>query len=87
MQIDGGKNDRFAAYGDSGGLVMGYYDGSKLPLWDIAKRYTLADNFFMGAFGGSFLNHFYLICSCAPVYPDAAEKAPQVGLPPSKPTA
>ncbi len=78
MQIDGGKNDRFAAYGDSGGLVMGYYDGSKLPLWDIAKRYTLADNFFMGAFGGSFLNHFYLICSCAPVYPDAAEKAPKL---------
>lgn len=78
MQIDGGKNDRFAAYADSGALVMGYYDGSKLPLWDIAKRYTLADNFFMGAFGGSFLNHFYLICSCAPVYPDADKKAPKL---------
>jgi phospholipase C len=75
MQTDGGKNDRFAAYGDSGGLVMGYYDGSKLPLWEIAKRYTLADNFFMGAFGGSLLNHFYLVCSCAPVYPDARLKA------------
>jgi acid phosphatase len=78
MQIDGGKNDLFAAYGDSGALVMGYYDGSKLPMWDIAKRYTLADNFFMGAFGGSFLNHFYLICSCAPVYPDADKKAPKL---------
>ncbi len=77
MQIDGGKNDRFAAYADSGALVMGYYDGSKLPLWGIAERYTLADNFFMGAFGGSFLNHFYLICSCAPVYPDADKKAPK----------
>ena len=25
MQIDGGKNDRFAAYADSGALVMGHY--------------------------------------------------------------
>jgi phospholipase C len=71
MQIDGGKNDGFVAYGDSGALVMGHYDGSKLPLWKIAQKYTLADNFFMGAFGGSFLNHFWLICACTPVYPDA----------------
>jgi acid phosphatase len=71
MQIDGGKNDRFVAWADSGALVMGHYDGSKLPLWDVAKHYTLADNFFMGAFGGSFINHFFLICSCAPIYPQA----------------
>lgn len=32
---------------------MGHYD-SKLPLWKIAQNYTLADNFFMGHFGGSF---------------------------------
>ncbi|WP_339940183.1 alkaline phosphatase family protein, partial [Undibacterium luofuense] len=25
MQINGGKNDQFVAYGDSGALVMGYY--------------------------------------------------------------
>jgi acid phosphatase len=73
MQIDGGKNDLFAAYSDAGGLVMGHYDGSKLPLWQIAKKYVLADNFFMGAFGGSFLNHFELICACAPVYPHAGQ--------------
>jgi phospholipase C len=71
MQINGGKNDRFAAYADSGGLVMGHYDGSKLPLWSVAKRYTLLDNFFQGAFGGSFLNHFQLVCACTPVYPNA----------------
>ncbi|HEV7559786.1 MAG TPA: acid phosphatase, partial [Kofleriaceae bacterium] len=29
------------------------------------------DNFFMGAFGGSFLNHQYLICACAPEFPNA----------------
>jgi phospholipase C len=71
IQIDGGKNDRFVAYADSGALVMGHYDGSKLPLWAVAKQYTLADNFFMGAFGGSFLNHFWLICACTPSYPNA----------------
>jgi acid phosphatase len=71
MQIDGGKNDRFVAYADSGALVIGHYAGSKLPLWDVAINYTLADNFFMGAFGGSFLNHFWLICACTPSYPNA----------------
>jgi acid phosphatase len=50
---------------------MGYYDGSTMKLWALAQQYTLADNFFMGAFGGSFLNHQYLICACAPTYPNA----------------
>ncbi|MCW3481351.1 acid phosphatase [Neisseriaceae bacterium JH1-16] len=71
MQINGGKNDMFTAYSDAGGLSMGYYDGSKMTMWKLAQQYTLADNFFMGAFGGSFLNHQYLICACAPTYPNA----------------
>src|SRR5262245_37418290 len=70
-QINGGKLDRYAAMSDAGGLVMGYYDGSSLPMWKLAQQYTLADNFFMGAFGGSFLNHFYLICACVPAFPNA----------------
>jgi acid phosphatase len=72
MQIDGGKLDKYAAFSDAGGLSMGTYDGSTLPLYKLAQQYTLADNFFMGAFGGSFLNHFWLVCACTPVYPDAA---------------
>jgi acid phosphatase len=71
MQIDGGKNDAFAAFADSGGLVMSYVDGSKTALWPIAQKYTLLDNFFQAAFGGSFLNHQYLVCACAPEYPNA----------------
>jgi len=71
MQINGGRNDRFVAYADAGGLVMGYYDGSKLPLWNIAQKYVLADNFFQAAFGGSFVNHFLLVCACVPTYPNA----------------
>src|SRR5215813_14072552 len=71
QQIDGGKMDKFAAYSDAGGLVMGYYDASKTALWAYAQKYTLADNFFHAAFGGSFLNHIYLVCVCAPKYPNA----------------
>ena len=37
-----------------------------LPMWEVAKKYVLADNFFQGAFGGSFLNHS---CSSAPARP------------------
>ena len=70
-QINEGKLDQYAAWSDAGGFVMGYYDGSPLPLWALARQYTLADNFFMGAFGGSFLNHFWLICACTPTFPAA----------------
>jgi acid phosphatase len=77
MQINGGKNDRFVAWSDAGGLPMGYYAQSQysLRLWDVAKEFVLCDNFFQGAFGGSFLNHQYLIAATAPVYPNAANSA------------
>ncbi|MEO6854555.1 MAG: acid phosphatase [Rhodoferax sp.] len=70
-QINGGRNDRFVADGNSGGLLMGTYDGSSLGLWKLAQRFTLADNFFQSAFGGSFLNHFWLVCACTPVFENA----------------
>jgi phospholipase C len=73
LQINGGKNNKFVAYSSGGGLAMGYHDGSKLPLWQYAKRYTLMDNFFQAAFGGSMLNHFWLVCACTPHYPNAGE--------------
>ena len=70
-QINGGTNNMFAAMSTVGGWTMGYYDGSPLRMWRWAQEYTLADNFFMGAFGGSFLNHHYLICACAPRFDNA----------------
>jgi acid phosphatase len=71
MQIDGGKNDQYAAWSDAGGLTMGHFDTSRSALYALAREYVLADHFFQGAFGGSFLNHQYLICACAPQYPNA----------------
>ena len=82
MQIDGGKNDGYAAWSDAGGLVMGHYDSSRSALYGLAKEFVLADNFFQGAFGGSFLNHQYLICACAPEYPnaDTAPAKPSIAI-------
>jgi acid phosphatase len=82
MQIDGGRNDGYAAWSDAGGLVMGHYDYSRSALYGLAREFVLADNFFQGAFGGSFLNHQYLICACAPVYPnaDTAAAKPSIAI-------
>ena len=72
-QIDGGKMDMFAAWSDGAGMTMGYWDLSDLPLWRLAQQYTLADHFFHAAFGGSFLNHQWLICACTPAFPNAPD--------------
>ncbi|HMK39948.1 MAG TPA: alkaline phosphatase family protein [Methyloceanibacter sp.] len=72
-QIDGGLMDKFVAYSNMGALVMGFYDGSKTKLWEYAEHYTLADHFFHAAFGGSFLNHFWMICACTPRYENAPD--------------
>jgi len=70
-QIGGGRNDLFAALSDAGGLAMGYHDTRATQLWALARQYTLADNFFQAAFGGSFLNHMWLACACTPTFADA----------------
>jgi len=54
MQIDGGKNDKFAAYGDSGGLVMGHYNGQQLAIAKLAREYTLLDHFYQARSGVRF---------------------------------
>nr|WP_175053735.1 acid phosphatase [Paraburkholderia sediminicola] len=74
MQINGGKNNMFVAWADSAGFTMGHYANTSydLRLWDLAAEYVLCDNFFQGAFGGSFLNHQYLISATPPRYSDPA---------------
>ena len=77
MQINGGKNDMFSAWSDAGGMVMGHYGetANNLGLWQIARQFTLCDNFFMAAFGGSYLNHQFLISGRVPEYFNAHETA------------
>jgi phospholipase C len=50
---------------------MSYYDAANMPEGKLAQQYTMADNFFHAAFGGSFLNHFWLVCACSPNWPNA----------------
>ena len=71
LQIDGGKMDKYALYNTSAGLSQGYYHTNLLPLANLAQQYTLCDNFFHSAFGGSFLNHMWLIAAASPVFPNA----------------
>jgi phospholipase C len=74
-QINGGKNNMFVAMANVGGWAMGYFDGSQMKMWKWAQDYTLADHFFMAAFGGSYLNHQWLVCACTPMDPNAPPSA------------
>jgi len=75
-QIHKGRQDRYVTGSDASGLVMGYYDSTHLPLYAYlhgsgAPNYVVADNFFQAAFGGSFLNHQWLIAAATPVFAGA----------------
>ncbi len=70
-QIDHGRMDRFALVSDVKGESMGFYHTASLPLAAEAAQYTLCDNFVHAAFGGSFLNHFWLVAARTPVFPNA----------------
>jgi acid phosphatase len=71
FQINHGNMNLFMSWSDNPGLVMSYFDATNLPEGKLAQQYTLCDNFFHAAFGGSFLNHQFLIAARAPVYPNA----------------
>jgi phospholipase C len=73
LQIDNGRvdashgsMDKFVAWSSNGSLVMSYYDATNLPEGQLAQQYTLCDHFFHAAFGGSFLNHQFLVAAAAP---------------------
>lgn len=70
-QIDHGRMDRFVSVSDARGLTMGHYHTAQLPLAAIAKEFTLCDRFFHSAFGGSFLNHQWLIAARTPEFKNA----------------
>ena len=52
---------------------MGNFAGKGTHLYRLAKEFTLADQFFQAAYGGSNLNHFFLACACSPPFPNAPE--------------
>ena len=72
-QLDGGTQDRYVTGSDAIGLSMGYYDTTTLPIYQYLHAkghpdYAIVDDFFQGAFGGSFLNHQWLIAAATPTW-------------------
>jgi acid phosphatase len=75
-QLNDGHQNRYVTGSDAVGLTMGVYDTQALPIYQYLHqgghpRYAIADNFFQAAFGGSFLNHQWLIAASNPVWPNA----------------
>lgn len=66
LQINNGTNNRFVDVSDEKALTMGYHDMTNSALWRYAKEFTLCDQFFAAAYGGSFLNHQWLIAARTP---------------------
>jgi phospholipase C len=72
-QLNGGRQNRYTTGSDAVGLTMGYYDTRRLPIYEyLHKRrhpdYSISDRFFQAAFGGSFLNHQWLVAAATPVF-------------------
>lgn len=70
-QINGGAQNQYITWSDNPALVMSSFDATNLPEGLLAQQYTMDDNFFHASFGGSFLNHQFLVSAAAPVYPNA----------------
>jgi phospholipase C len=71
-QLNGGRQNRYVTGSDAVGLTMGHYKTRQLPIYKYLHsaghpRYAIEDRFFQSAFGGSFLNHQWLIAAASPV--------------------
>jgi len=75
-QLNNGQQNRYTTGSDAVGLTQGYYDTQALPIYKYLHsaghpKYAIADDFFQAAFGGSFLNHQWLIAAASPTWPGA----------------
>jgi acid phosphatase len=75
-QLNNGQQNRYTTGSDAVGLTQGYYDTRALPIYKYLHsaghpKYAIADDFFQAAFGGSFLNHQWLIAAASPTWPGA----------------
>jgi acid phosphatase len=75
-QLNGGAQNRYATGSDAVGTTMGVYNTRNLPIYRYLHsanhpHYAIADNFFQAAFGGSFLNHQWLVAARTPFDPAA----------------
>jgi len=83
-QLHGGKLDRYVTGSDAIGLALGVYGTEGLPIYRYfqgigAPRHVIADHFFQAAFGGSFLNHQWLVAARTPEWVGADRSGSQDG--------
>src|SRR4051794_18629111 len=72
-QLNHGKQNRYTTGSDAVGLTQGHYKTKQLPVYEYlhkkkAPHYVIADHLFQAAFGGSFLNHQWLIAARTPTF-------------------
>jgi acid phosphatase len=77
FQLNGGRQNLYVTGSDAVGLAMGVYNTRALPIYQYLHQedhpnYAIADNFFQAAFGGSFLNHQWLVAAATPIFVGAA---------------
>lgn len=75
-QLNNGQQNRYVTGSDAVGLSMGHYDIRTLPVYEYvhsrdAPGFVVLDDFFQAAFGGSFLNHQWLVAAQTPVFSGA----------------
>jgi acid phosphatase len=80
-QLNDGHQNRYMTGSDAEGLTMGHYDTRQLPVYKYlhakhAPNYAISDRFFQAAFGGSFLNHQWLVAAATPTFYNAATSGP-----------
>src|SRR2546425_1416263 len=85
FQLNGGAQNRYMTGSDAAGLAMGVYNTQALPIYqylhqDNHPKYAIADNFFQAAFGGSFLNHQWLVAAATPIFAGAANDGSPIAL-------
>jgi acid phosphatase len=72
-QLNGGRQNRYVTGSDAVGMTMGTYDTRRLPIYEYLHGrghpdYAISDRFFQSAFGGSFLNHQWLVAAATPEF-------------------
>ena len=84
-QLNNGQMNRYTTGSDAVGLTQGFYDSTALPIYGYLHQedhpsYAIADNFFQASFGGSFLNHQWLVAAAAPVWTGAVNDGSSTDL-------
>jgi acid phosphatase len=84
-QLNDGRQNRYVTGSDAIGLTMGHYATRQLPIYKYLHRrghpsYAISDRFFQAAFGGSFLNHQWLVAAATPVFYGARNDASEDDL-------